>query len=121
MESLEKLPKRIRPSLKDLAAEENALPLQTLQEWKRLGNKSPDYNPQWGRPSTLTEDQEMFFDGKVISRLSKHLPCTQEWPPAGLLFTLVGNHQSLQSLVSCISLVFPLTRLLLGWEAKNQS
>jgi hypothetical protein len=32
MESLEKLPKRIRPSLKDLAAEENAPPLQTLQE-----------------------------------------------------------------------------------------
>jgi transposase len=84
MESLEKLPKRIRPSLKDLAAEENAPPLRTLQEWKRLGNKLPDYNPRWGRPSTLTEDQKMIFDDKVISRLSKHLPCTREWASSWL-------------------------------------
>jgi hypothetical protein len=43
-------------------------------------------NPQWGRPSTLTEDQEMIFDDKVISRLSKHLPCTQEWASSWLAF-----------------------------------
>jgi hypothetical protein len=42
----------------------------------------------------------MIFGGKVISRLSKHLPCTQEWASSWL--TLHFGWEASKSSVSCL-------------------
>lgn len=84
MDEEDKAPKKQRISIASLAAQPGAPPLRTLKRWKKEKSNTPSYAKRWGRPATLSQEQQSALGGKLMSRAEHHLSAKGRWISAWL-------------------------------------